>query len=65
MVKSDPPLPKADTCRELHVGDSLPSDKLSPSIIPRSNGDMSKGSMIASLTFPEVISKSEFIDALT
>jgi hypothetical protein len=41
------------------------SDKLSPGLIPRINGVMSKRNTIATLTFPEGINISEFIDALT
>jgi len=41
------------------------SNKLSPSLMPRINGVMSKCSMIATLTFPEGINISEVIDALT
>jgi len=41
------------------------SDKLSPGLIPRINGVMSKRNTIATLTFPEGITISEFIDALT
>jgi len=65
IVKSDPLSPKADIRRKLLVGDSLASDKLSPGSIPRINGVMSKHNTIASLTFPEGISISECIDALT
>jgi hypothetical protein len=65
IVKLDPLSPKADICRKLLVGDSLASDKLSPGLIPRINGVMSKRNTIATLTFPEGISISEFIDALT
>jgi len=65
MVQSDPLSLMADICRELLVGDSLASDKLSPSLIPHINGVMSKYSMIATLTLPEGISISECIDALT
>ena len=65
IVESDPLSPKADICRTLLVGDSLASDKLSPGLIPRINGVMSKCNTIATLTFPEGISISEFIDALT
>jgi len=64
-VKSDPSSPKADICRKFPVGDSLPCDKLSPRLIPRINGYMSKCSLIATMTFPEGISISEFIDALS
>jgi hypothetical protein len=65
IVKSDPLSPKADICRKLLVGDSLASDKLSPGLIPHINGVMSKRNTIATLTFPEGISISELIDALT
>jgi len=65
IVKLDPHSPKADICRKLHVGDSLASDQLSLGLIPRINGVMSKRNTIATLTFPEGISISECIDALT
>jgi len=65
IVKFDPLSPKADICRKLPVGDSLASDKLSPGLITRINGVMSKRNMIATLTFPDGISISECIDALT
>jgi len=65
IIQSDPLSPKEDICRKLLVPDFLTSDKLSPSLIPRINGVMSKHSMIATLTFPEGISISEFIDTLT
>jgi len=57
--------PKADIFRKLLAGDSLASDTLSPGLIPRINGVMSKRNTIATLIFPERISISEFIDALT
>jgi len=65
IVKSDPLSPKADICRKLLVWESLASDKLSPSSIPRINGVMRKHNTIATVTFPEGIGISEFIDALT
>jgi hypothetical protein len=65
IVKLDPLSPKADICRKLLLADSLASDKLSPGLIPRINGVMSKHNTIATQTFPEGISISEFIDALT
>jgi hypothetical protein len=65
IVKSDPLSPKEDIWRKHLVGDSLASDKLSPSVIPRINGVMSKHSLIATLTFPVGIIMSECIDALT
>jgi len=65
IVKLDPLSPKADICRKLLVGDSLASNKLSPGLIPHINGVMSKRNTIATLTFPEGISISEFSDALT
>jgi hypothetical protein len=65
IVKSYPLLPKADICRELPVGDSLAFDKLSPGLTPCINGVMRKRSMFATLTFPQGIIISVFIDALT
>jgi len=65
IINLDPLLPKADICRKLLVGDSLASDILSPGLIPRINEVMSKCNTIATLTFPEGINISEFIDALT
>ena len=65
IVKSDPLTRKADIWRNLLLGDSLASDKLSPSLIPHINRVMSKCSMIATLTFPQGISISECINALT
>jgi len=41
------------------------SDKLLPSFIPHINTVMSRRSMIATLTHPDGISISKFIDALT
>jgi len=65
IVESDPLAPKADISRKLFVGDSLASDKLSPGLIPRINGVMSKCNTIATMTFAEGISISQYIDALT
>jgi len=65
IVKSDHLSPKADICRKLLVGDSLASIELSPGLIPCINGVKSKCHTIATLTFPEDISISKFIDALT
>jgi len=65
IIKSDPLSPNTDMCRKLLVGDSLVSDKLSPGMIPHINGVMSKRNTIATLTFPEDLSISELIDALT
>jgi hypothetical protein len=64
IVKSGPLSLKTDICRKLLVGDSLASDRLSPSLIPRIKGVMSKCNAIETLTFAEGISISEFIDAL-
>jgi hypothetical protein len=65
IVKLDPISPKPDICIKLLVVDSLASDKLSPGLIPHIDGVMSKRNTIATLTFPEGIIVSEFIDALT
>ena len=64
IVKSDPLSLKADICRKLLVGDSLASDKLSPGLISCMNRVMGKRNTIATLTFPEDIGISEYIDAL-
>ena len=63
-VKSDHLSQKADTCRQLDVGDSQVSDKLSPSLIPYIDPVMSKCNMIATLTCLEGMRISEFFDAL-
>jgi len=65
IIDSDRLFLKADICRKLLVGDSLTSDKLSPSLIPCINRVMSKHNMIATLTFPEGVSILEYIDTLT
>jgi hypothetical protein len=64
IIKLDPLSPKADMWRKLLGGDSLASDKVSPGLIPRINGVISKCNMIATVAFPEGISISEFVDAL-
>jgi len=64
ISKLDPLSQKADICRKLLVLDSLASDKLPPGLIPRINGVISKRNTIATLTVPEGITISEFIDAL-
>jgi len=64
IIKLDPLSPKADMWRKLLVGDSLASDIVSPGLIPCINGVMSKCNTIATVTFPEGISISEFVDAL-
>jgi len=65
IVKSDPLLLKADICRKLLLRNSQASDKLSSGLIPRISEVMSKCTTIATLTFPEGISISEFNDTLT
>jgi len=65
IVKSDPLSLNAHICGTLLVGDSMASNIFSTSLIPCINGVMSKCSMIATLTFSEGITISEFIDALT
>jgi len=65
IVESDPIPPRAAICRKLLVRDSLASNKLSPGLILCINGVMRKCNTIATLTFPEVISISGCIDALT
>jgi len=65
IVISDCLLLKADICRKHIVGDSLASDKLSPSVIPCIKLVMSKRYLIATLLFLEGISISQLIDALT
>jgi len=65
IVISDCLLLKADICRKHIVGDSLASDKLSPSVIPCIKLVMSKRYLIATLLFSEGISISQLIDALT
>jgi hypothetical protein len=52
IMQSNPLWPKAYTQTKLLLVDSLVSHKLSPGLIPRIAGVMSKHSMIASLTFP-------------
>ena len=65
ITKADPLSLKADICREHLVGYSLATDKLSHGLIPRMNRVKSKCNTIATLTFPEGISISQCIDALT
>jgi hypothetical protein len=65
IMKSHPLSLKATICRKLLVGDSLASKKLSPGLRPRINSLLSKHNTIATLTFPEGISISEFLDTLT
>jgi len=62
---SDPLLPNTDKCRTFLVGNTLVSNKLSPSLIPGINGEMSNRNMIATMIFAECISISELIDTLT
>jgi len=65
IIKSDPLLLKADICRKILVAHSLASRKLSRYLIPRIDGVISKHNTIATLTFPEGITISECINALT
>jgi len=62
IIKLYPLSQKADICRMLLLGDSLESDKLSPSLVSHINRGLSKCSTIATLAFPEGISISEMID---
>lgn len=65
IIKSATLLPQADSHRKLPAGDSLPSDKLSPSLRYCINGVMQKCNLLVTLKFPDDISTSELIDVLT
>jgi len=65
IVKSDPLSPKSDMCKKCLMGDSLASAKISCSIVPDINTVITERSMIATLTFPDGIIISAFIEALT
>jgi len=65
IIQSYPLFPKPDIWRKLFLGDSLVSNKLSPRVIPHIIRVLSTPSTIATLLYPEGISKSEFIDART
>jgi len=65
IIKSDPLSWKEDVGRKSLVCNSLASDKSSPSLIPCINRFISKCSTIPTLTFPEDISVSQYIDSLT
>jgi len=65
MDQINPLLLITDICRELHVGHSLISNKVSPCLIPLINRVISKCNAIATLVYPDGISKLQFIDALT
>jgi len=57
--------PKADIFKGLLLRDPQVSNKLSPRLIPRINGVISKCKTIVTLTFPEGTTISDLIDALT
>jgi len=65
MDQINPLLLITDICRQLHVGHSLISNKVSPCLIPLINRVISKCNALATLVYPDGISKLQFIDALT
>ena len=65
IVKSDTLLSKADIFKKLLVGDSVLSNKSSPSLIPHINRLICKSKTIAIQTVPGGVNISELIDART